>query len=69
MGRSQDLLGVGEGALQERDNLIQPPRVPVGEGEVVAGGQGVWVGRSQDLLGVDEGALQERDGLVQPPRS
>ena len=64
MGRSQDLLGVGEGALQERDGLVQPPRGLIGESEAVAGDQTIGVGRPQDLLGASQGALQERDGLV-----
>ena len=51
----------------ERDGLVQPPGVPVGASEVVAGGQGVGVGLAQDPLAVGEGALQERDGLRQPP--
>src|SRR5215471_3307171 len=45
----------------------QPPGVPVGGGDVVAGGQGAGVGLAQDALAVGEGALEQRDGLGQPP--
>ena len=41
---AQDPLAVGEGALEQRDGLGQPPGLLVGAGEVAAGGQGVGVG-------------------------
>ena len=67
MGLAQELLAVGEGALEQGDGLIQPPGVLVGAGEVVAGGQGVGVGLAQELLAVGEGALEQGDGLIQSP--
>ena len=67
MGVAEDPLAVGEGALEQRDGLVQPPGALIGDGEVVAGGQGVGVGVAEDPLAVGEGALQQRDGLVQPP--
>ena len=67
MGVAQHPLAVGEGALQQRDGLIQPPGGLVGDGEVVAEDQGVGVGVAQRPLAVGEGALQQRDGLIQPP--
>ena len=56
-------LHVGEGALEQRDGLVQPPGVLVGVGEVVAGGQGVGVGLAQDLLAVGDQVLAVFDGL------
>ena len=67
VGVAEHPLAVGEGALVQRDGLIQPPGRLVGDGEVVAGGQGVGVGVAQQPLAVGEGALVQRDGLVQPP--
>jgi hypothetical protein len=58
---------LGFSAVSQDFGLVQPPGVPVGGGEVVAGGQGVGVGVAQDPLAVGEGALVQRDGLVQPP--
>ena len=63
MVRAQDPLGVGEAALKQRDGLIQPPGVPVGGSEVVAGGQGVGVVRAQDPLGVGDQVRAVFDGL------
>ena len=42
-GLAQDPLAIGEGAFQQRDGLGDPPGFLVGDGEVVAGGQGVGV--------------------------
>ena len=67
VGLAQDPLAVGEGALVQRDGLLQPPGVAVGGGEAVTGAQGAGVGLTQDPLAVSEGALQQRDGLLQPP--
>ena len=67
VGLAQDPLAVGEGALVQRDGLIQPPGSLVGAGEVAAGVEGVGVGLAQDPLAVGEGALIQRDGLIQPP--
>ena len=57
MGLAQDPLAVGEGALIQRNSLVQPPGRPVSDGEVVAGAQGVGVRLALDPLGVGEGAL------------
>ena len=67
MGAAQSLLGVGEGTLEQRDRLIQPPGILVGAGEVVTEGQCAGVGDAQSLLGVGEGTLEQRDRLIQPP--
>ena len=40
---AQHPLAVGEGALEQRDGLVQPPGGLVGGREVIAGGQGVGV--------------------------
>ena len=63
MGATQDLLALGEGPLEQRDGLGQPPRLEVSVGQVITGGQGVGVVASQDLLAVGEGPLEQRDGL------
>ena len=67
MGVAEQPLGVGEGALVQRDGLAQPPSLVIGGGEVVAEGQGAGVGIAEQPLAVGEGALVERDSLARPP--
>jgi hypothetical protein len=67
VGIAEDLLGVGEGALEQRDRLGQPPDCLVGGREVVTGSQDVGVSVTKDPLAVGEGALEQLDGLVQLP--
>ena len=62
---------VGEGLLVQRDGPAQIPRLLVGVGEVVAGGQRVRVVLAQHPPPVGEGLLVQRDGPAQiapPPR-
>ena len=47
---AQDALAVGQGLLVQGDRLGGAARRLVGDGEVVARGQGVWVVRAQDAL-------------------
>ena len=61
MVRAQDSLVVGEGAFEQGDGLACPPGRLVGQGEVVAGCQGVWVVGAEDPLVVGEGAFEQRD--------
>ena len=42
---AEDPLTIGQGALKQRDRLVQAPRRPVGAGEAVARAQGVAGGR------------------------
>ena len=65
VGGAQDLLEVGEGALEQGDSLVQPPGVPVGVSEVVAGGQGVGVGVAEDLLAFGDQGFAVVDGLAE----
>ena len=66
VGVAEDLLAVGQGALEQGDGLGEAPGGLVGAREVVAGGQGVGVGVAEDLLAVGQGALKEVPGWVSP---
>ena len=63
MGVAEGLLAVGEGALVQRDGLVQSPGRPVGGGEVVAGGHRVGVGVAENLFPVGEYLGAVGDGL------
>ena len=47
VGSEDSLLG-GEGFLEERDGVVEPACILVGEGKVVAGAEGVGVVGSED---------------------
>src|SRR5450759_3319539 len=59
---------VGQGPLEQRDRLAQPPRRLVGGGEVVPAGQGVRMVGAEAPLAVGQGPLEQRQRLLQPPR-
>ena len=65
---AQDPLPGGEDLLVQGDSPVQVPRLPVGVGEVVAGGQRPGVVVAQDPLAVGEDLLVQRDGAAQVPR-
>ena len=74
-GRSGCRGGRGPGPARSRRGCARAGRSPrpaarrlVGDGEVVARGQGVGVVGAQDPLAVGEGALVQGDRLGQPPR-
>ena len=54
---SQDVGASVEGLLEQGDGFVESARIPVGDGEVVARGQGVGVVGSQEAFGVFEGLL------------
>ena len=62
---AQDAQAVGEGLLVQGDGLVEAAGGLVGDGEVVAGGQGVGVVGAQDALTVGEGLLVQGNGLVE----
>ena len=62
----QDAFAVGQGLLEQVDGLVEPARGPVGEGEVVARGQGVGVVGSQSLGEEVHGVGQGQGGLRVP---
>ena len=63
MVRAQDAFAGGQGLLVQGDRLIEAARVPVGDGEVVARGQGVGMVRAPDAFLVSYQPLVEHDGL------
>ena len=64
---AQDPLPVGECLLIDRDGPTEVPGRLVGEGQVVAGGEGVGVVGAQHPLPVGEGLLIDRDGPTEVP--
>ena len=57
MVRAQDAFAVGQGLLVQGDRLVGAARGLVGEGEVVARGQGIGVVRAQDAFAGGQGLL------------
>ncbi len=68
MVRAEHPPPVGQGLLEQRDRLTDPPRRLVGAGEVVPGGQGVRMVRAEHPPPVGQGLLEQRDRLTDPPR-
>lgn len=56
-----------ESLLIHLDGLGGPACVPVGDGKVVARGQGQGVIGAEDALAVSEDLFVQRDGLVSAP--
>ena len=54
--------------LEEGDGVVESARLPVGEGEVVAAGEGVGVVGSEDSGSGCEGFFEEGDGVVESAR-
>ena len=59
--RTEQPLVIGEDLLTQIKRLLHPPRVAVGEGEVVAGREGVGVVRTMKLDASLHGRLVIRD--------
>ena len=66
MAASQDAGAVLEGLFEQWDGLVESARVVVGDGEVVACGEGVGVVGAQEVLEVFEVLLEQGDGVVEP---
>ena len=66
MAASQDAGAVLEGLFEQWDGLVESARVLVGDGEVVACGEGVGVVGAQDVREVGEVLLEQWDGFVEP---
>ena len=54
---SEELLLGGEGFFEEGDGVVESARSPVGEGEIVAGAEGVGVVGAEDSGSGFEGFL------------
>ena len=64
---SQDAGVVGEDLLVQGDGFIEPARVAIGAGEVVACGEGVGVIRTQEVARLSD-RLGERKSKLRHPK-
>ena len=60
---SQDTDAIFEGLLVQGDGFVEPARILIGAGKIVARGQGAGMAKSQDIARLSDGISESKGQL------